>query len=142
MRNGALGVAVMTALLSSACDGEVSARGRVSTAEGAPLAGATVVLDGPGYPQRWRTESGADGCFQLGGTTAPNHEKFRMTITKEGFGPVTAEVSGGEVGPEFAVTLKTLQEPSGGVALKGEANSVKCNWLQTPSGVDAKFGPR
>jgi hypothetical protein len=132
-----LGVLVVATLLCASCDGYVGARGRVYASDGSPVAGATVELDGPQYPKRWRTQSRTDGCFQLGSTTAPTGAAFPMTITKEGFQQITANVRGGDSGLEFDIRLATPTDDSPGSVRKGAPNSVGCSWRGMSSGTDA-----
>jgi hypothetical protein len=139
MKQLELGVLAGAMLLAVSCEGYVGARGRVTTSGGSPLAGATIVLDGPGYPERWRTESGSDGCFRLGRTEAPNHATFAMTVSKEGFQPVTVSVQGGDTSSEFAVELVATMETSQGKSVKGLPGSVGCDWVGMSEGTDAFY---
>ena len=133
---------VLVMLASASCEGYVGARGRVLAADGAPVVGVTVELDGPGYPKRWRTLTAADGCFQLGRTAYPNREVYVLAIAKDGFHPLSATVRGGDTTSEYTIRLAASAESASGAWSKGQPGEVGCDWHRTPVGTDAFFDPK
>ncbi len=73
------------------CDGGVYADGSVRNQNGDPISGATVLLRRAGG---WTFTglTNADGCFWLGGVTAPGRYEYSLTVQAKGYRSATDHV--------------------------------------------------
>jgi len=71
------------AALSSGCDGGIYTNGRVTDFEGRPIEGANILLE-RGHGWTFDATTDRDGCFYLGGVTAPGHYDYLLHVEASG----------------------------------------------------------
>jgi hypothetical protein len=73
----------LAAVSSSGCDGGIYSHGRVTDFEGRPIEGANILLE---HAHGWtfKATTDRDGCFGVGGVTAPGHFDYLLHVEASG----------------------------------------------------------
>ena len=130
---------LLVTLVCSGCDALTFARGRVRDSQGQPVSNASVILTRSDEGRYWRTVTGADGCFSLGGLTGSNRH-WLLVVSKDDH--KSLRVDGKELSSrDFDITLSPLSGDRRSEYKRVGRTDLACDWNKTPSAFDAWSGP-
>ena len=113
-----VGVALYCLLFASGCDGHTRIRGHVTTIEGKPIAGATILLQAEGPEDEFALPKERDtamtdehGRYSLDITHAPRRFQFDFVVSKEGYSQHREQITSNTWEEDYTVVLE-LEDPT------------------------------